>query len=206
MTVNIGQVREEVIGFRPVYTEQGNNTEIILATGMVLLDRRGLKSVLKVFAKNYAIDMKAQKAVIEKMMGRRGVMPFYINSGRVFVPFKMRQDAAGNDMVYGYVDVNFIEDIPDKAGKTCITRLKTGLTVELFSSAATARKSLYMGLDLMKWLGAGTQADQSEEAVVRAAKYIIYEFRDIGAKLDRLQELIAERSCNQYRFDKDNEN
>lgn len=192
MTISIEQVRERIIGLRPIYTDSGNATEIILASGEVFIDKRGIKAVQLAIAKSYAIDLKAQRLDINKRIKRLGVMPFYLKPDRIFIPFKMRRAVAERDMVYGYIDLDYIQDIADYSGKTCTVLLTTGQEVGVYSSSATAKNSMYMGRDLRKAVEAETNVDQTEDAIVQAARRLIYEIRDIGDKIDRLGEKIAE--------------
>jgi hypothetical protein len=192
VTISIERVREGIIGLRPIYTDSGNATEVILSSGEVFIDKRGIKAVQLAIARIYAIDLKAQRADINKRIRRLGVMPFYLKPDRVFVPFKMRQALADRDMVYGYIDLDYVKDIPDYPGRTCFVLLKTGQKIEVFSSSATAKNSLHLSQDLKNSLQDEVAVDRSEEVMVEAARRLIYELRDIAEKIDRLGEKIAE--------------
>ena len=80
----VEQWRDDVVGLRPVYEDIGNCTEILLRNGTVVRDRRVLNSVVKALAAAYAIDLKAQRRILREKITRQGVLPFYLEAGRVF--------------------------------------------------------------------------------------------------------------------------
>ncbi|NLX02293.1 MAG: hypothetical protein GXY40_07160 [Syntrophomonadaceae bacterium] len=187
----VEQVRDTVIGLRPVYTERGNATELWLASGETLMDRRGVKSTLMALARSYAVDLKAQRRQLEQLIQRNGVFPFYLGS-RVFVPIKMRQAITENDSVYGYLDSEYIMDIKGGKGRGCRLLLTTGDTIEAFSSRATALKSWYLGLNLHKELGTADDNDQDEQIIMQSVLTLCRNLKEMAQRLERIEEHIAE--------------
>lgn len=175
----INDYRDKVVGLRPVYTNCGNNTEILLDTGEVLLDKRGLKAVLRSLAQSYAIDLNAQRKNLEQQLSKKGNLPFYLNPSRIFVPLKMRRALADHDMVYGYVDVRYLVIAAEK-GKSCQAILSSGQVIEIFSNPDTANRCKDLGKALLDDLQ--KSADLDEEQAVATARFLIRTLKAIAAK------------------------
>ena len=197
----VEQVRDTVIGLRPVYTERGNATELWLASGELLVDRRGVKSTLMALARSYAVDLKAQRRQLEQLIQRSGVFPFYLGR-RVFVPIKMRQAITENDSVYGYLDSEYIMDIKGGKGRGCRLLLTTGDSIEAFSSRATALKSWYLGLNLHKELGTADDNNQDEQIIMQSVLTLCRSLKEMAQRLERIEEHIAEAG-SMYHSEKD---
>jgi len=197
----VEQVRDTVIGLRPVYTERGNATELWLASGELLVDRRGVKSTLMALARSYAVDLKAQRRQLEQLIQRSGVFPFYLGR-RVFVPIKMRQAITENDSVYGYLDSEYIMDIKGGKGRGCRLLLTTGDSIEAFSSRATALKSWYLGLNLQKELGTDDDNNQDEQIIMQSVLTLCRSLKEMAQRLERIEEHIAEAG-SMYHSEKD---
>lgn len=197
----VEQVRDTVIGLRPVYTERGNATELWLASGELLVDRRGVKSTLMALARSYAVDLKAQRRQLEQLIQRNGVFPFYLGR-RVFVPIKMRQAITENDSVYGYLDSEYIMDIKGGKGRGCRLLLTTGDSIEALSSRATALKSWYLGLNLQKELGKADDNNQDEQIIMQSVLTLCRSLKEMAQRLERIEEHIAEAGTA-YHSEKD---
>jgi hypothetical protein len=187
----VEQVRDVVIGLRPVYTDQGNDTELWLASGELLIDRRGVKSVLTALAKSHAIDLKAQRQQLRGLIQRNGVFPFYLGK-RVFVPIKMRKAITENDSVYGYLDTKYIMDIKGGKGRGCQILLTTGSSIEVFSSQKTAKQSLHLGSELQKELNTADDNDRFEEMIIEFASTLCHGLKEMLQRLERIEGQIAE--------------
>lgn len=187
----VEQLRDQVIGLRPVYTERGNATELWLVSGEILVDHRGVKSVITALARSYALDLKAQRKQLGQLLNRSMILPFYLGQ-RVFVPLKMRKALAGNDMVYGYFDGEYIEDIQGGKFRECRVLLKTGDELECFSSETTAKKSLHLGLDLQKALEGNNDDERDEQQVMEAVRALYRSFKEIMLRLQSIEGYIAE--------------
>ncbi|MEN6328393.1 MAG: hypothetical protein ABFD18_19565, partial [Syntrophomonas sp.] len=55
------QLRDNVIGFYPVYVDGGNSTRILLDSGVEVVDRRGIGSVRQALLRSYGLDPSAQR-------------------------------------------------------------------------------------------------------------------------------------------------
>ena len=133
----VEQLRDEVIGIRPVYSEIGNATDILLKDGRVVRDKRVLNSVVKALVASYAVDLKAQRRNLREKLGRKGVLPFYLGEGRVFVPLKMRQALTDGDSVYGYIDMSYMGQPQAGTGRECLIPLANGLELQVLSAQST---------------------------------------------------------------------
>jgi hypothetical protein len=185
-TGKVEQWRDDVIGLRPVYTDLGNATEVLLKDGEVVLDERGLKSVLTALGRAYAVDFKAQRMQVKELLQKQGTLPFYLGSERVFVPLKMRRAVTDNDQVYGYVDVRFMEEPYTGDNYQCLVRLKTGLELDILSSVITAAASRHTGLRLLEVLNVDSGRDSAEQQIVNSVLYFI---RCLNAIHQRLQSI-----------------
>jgi len=200
--VKIEKIRDDIIALRPVYTDTGNATEIWLASGEILLDDRGLKSVLGALARTYAIDLQAQRLGQEQNLHRSGVLPFHLGARRVFIPLKMRRAITENDMVYGYIDLHYLDEIHQGDARDCRVHLTTGQDMELLSSAATAFKSRHMGMMLLESLDSCTANEEEEREIINVVLSLIRCFKEIGSSLQRIEEQIAEANM-EYRVNDD---
>lgn len=175
--VRVDDYREKVVGLRPVYTNCGNNTEILLDSGEVLLDERGLKAVQRSLAQSYAIDLNAQRRNLEQRLNKKGVLPFYLSESRVFIALKMRRALADHDMVYGFVDVRYLK-IEAEKGKSCRALLTSGQAMEILSNPDTANRSKDLGKALLEELQ--KSADLDEEHAVATARFLIRTLKSIN--------------------------
>jgi len=168
--VRVEDYREKVVGLRPVYTDLGNSTELLMVSGEVLLDKRGLKTVVKSLAQSYAVDLNAQRRNLEQRLNKKGPMPFYLSGERIFVPLKMRRALTDHDLVNGYVDVRYLK-IEKEKGKSCRALLSSGQVLEIFSNTDTANKSKEQGKSLLEEMQ--TLTDLDEEQAVATARFLI---------------------------------
>lgn len=187
----VEQVRDTVMGLRPIYTEWGNVTELWLTSGDKLVDRRGVKSVVIALARSYALDLRAQRQQLGQFLQRSGVLPFYLGS-RVFVPLKMRKALTANDMVYGYLDSEYIVDIKGGKYRGCLAFLSTGDNLQILSSQATAYQSWSLGLSLRRNLQRDKAIHEDEELIAESVLILCRNLREIAKRLERIEEHIAE--------------
>ncbi|MDD3899101.1 MAG: hypothetical protein PHE82_09175 [Syntrophomonadaceae bacterium] len=185
------QVRDDMIGLRPVYSEIGNSTEVILDSGEVFLDKRGLNSVTKALARCYALDLKAQRQNIVQMgLGRRGILPFYIGNDRVFIALKMRNRVTGKDSVYGYVDVSYMGEPEEDDDKNCRVTLSNGVEIQVFSRRMSVISSLHMGKKLLGLLGHGKTELDTEGALVSSGRVIENFMYRVTRQLNNIESLL----------------
>lgn len=185
-TGKVEKWRDDVIGLRPVYTDRGNATEVLLKDGEVILDERGLKSVLAALGRAYAVDFKAQRVQLEELLQKQANLPFQLGPERVFVPLKMRRAVTDNDQVYGYVDVRFLDEPRAGDNGQCLVMLKTGLELEVLSSVSTAASSRHTGLRLLEILNADTGRKAEEQQIINSVLYFI---QCLNAMHDRLRSI-----------------
>lgn len=147
--VKVEQIRDEVIGLCPVYTDQGNATRVYTASGSVLVDGRTLNAALKALLHSYGLELRAQHRFIRERLGRKSVLPFYLPRGRVFIPLKMRKTIVDRDNVYGYIDIKQIMDVEVAGSANCSISLVNGLQAEILSGRKTVIQSQDMGKELL---------------------------------------------------------
>jgi hypothetical protein len=183
--VKIDTIRDEVIGLRPIYCEHGDITELYTNKGEVRLDRRSIRSVRKAFLRSYAIDLAAQVEMVKIWTGRAGAVPFYINNHRVFVALKMRKAISSNDVSYGYLDVNYIEDVIGES-ESLMLKLIDGTCLPLCCTYNTAARTLFLGQQLLARLE--DENDNNDEAIIQAAfKIVISRFRKLEDLLLKIE-------------------
>jgi len=169
MNMKIEAIREGIAVLKPLYNDQGDICEIITESGESFHDRRSIKSVRRALARNQALDFAAQGAIVSRMLGRGGILPFYLDNSRIYVPFNMRKPLAANDYCYGYVRLDQITDI-EKCQDIPHIRLSNGRLLQLNSTLSGARQNLEMGRRLAGMLGS---AADEEELLLQAVKVIL---------------------------------
>jgi len=186
--VKIEQVREDVVGLRPEYTDTGDATEIITASGEVLQDRRGIRSVQKALFRSYMLDPRAQRDFIREKLGRQLVLPFYLGPERVFVPVKMRRPRAQNDTVYGYIDLKYIRDIMKTEGRGCRLLLTNGLELDIFSTRETMTEIKECGARLAAVLqGEKDESRAFPDMVAEAARTLVTVLWNMNRHLQEIE-------------------
>ncbi len=185
----VEQLRDEVIGIRPVYSETGNATDIILKDGRVVRDRRVLNSVVKALVASYAVDLKAQRRNLREKLGRKGVLPFYLGEGRVFVPLKMRQALTDGDSVYGYIDMAYMGQPQAGTGRECLIPLANGLELQVLSAQSTVLGVQYTGQAALSALQPDKgDGDAREVQVMEAARILAATLAGILGQLTRIEQ------------------
>ena len=191
MKVKLESVKDEIIGLRPVYTDQGNATMVYLRRGEAV-DSRGMRAIKTALARIYAIDLAAQCSQVEMRLHRQGTMPFYLGPERVFVPLKMRRALADKDAVYGYVDVRCMGEVVDGGKRTCRLYLQDGREIEILSHRSTVEQCRVMGRNLLDMLRGERQIDPGEELVVGAVVHFHRKLKVLERRLIHIEEMIAE--------------
>lgn len=169
MGFKIEKLRQPIAVMRPVYTQNGDACEVITDNGESHFDLRSIKSVKRALARSYALDLKANNVMVSEMLGQGGVLPFYLDKGKIYTPFKMRRPLASGDYCYGYVRQDQVDDIIIQTSTPYIS-LKNGSVLELFSSLAAARHNLEAGRRLSLLLA--PPADE-EQMVIEAIKTVL---------------------------------
>lgn len=191
--LKVEQLRDDVAGLRPVYSEGADATEIICTDGKVITDHRRVKTVVKALLHCYAIDLTAQRQIIREGVQRQSVLPFYLPGGRVFVPLKMRQAICNNDQVYGYVDLNYLGNFDSLGRNRCSVPLANGLELEILSSKTTALESEATGRRLIQFLNeAEKKPAQEAEAILESGRQVGHFFYSIKKQLDRIEQRLME--------------
>ena len=189
MFVKIDTIRDEVIGLRPMYCEHGDITELYTVSGEVRLDRRSIRSVRKAFLRSYAIDTAAQAEMVKTWIGRAGAVPFYIDNRRMFVALKMRKAISSNDVTYGYLDINFIENVISES-ETLTVKLIEGTCLPLYCTYNTAVQTIYQGRQLLASLENNISND--EEIIIQAVQILVSRLKELEKLLSKFNLLNKE--------------
>jgi hypothetical protein len=170
----VEQLRDKVIGLCPVYLDGGNSTKVLLDDGQMVFDRRVLLSTQLALFHSYGLDFSAQKDYLKERLTRQGVLPFYLNNRRVFVPLKMRKPKASRDAVYGYIDINYLDsNVESLSANTCQVSLLTGSKVTILSNKDTVIKSLHVGQEVLTLLQQDQLAVDEETRIAEAIRTLV---------------------------------
>lgn len=169
MSFKIEKLSQPIAVIRPVYTQNGDGCEVITDNGESHYDLRSIKSVKKALARSYALDLKASNVMVSEMLGQGGILPFYLDKGKIYTPFKMRRPLAQGDYCYGYVRQDQVDDIKILKSTPCIS-LQNGRVLELFSSLAAARHNLEAGRRLSQLLAPPVD---EEQILIEAIKTVL---------------------------------
>jgi len=186
--MKVEQVRDNVIGMRPVYHEGGNATEVFLDSGEMVLDKRATASVVRALARCYAIDLVAQRKLLKNSLNRKAVFPFYLDEKRVFVPLKMRTGVTASDSIYGYVDVLYMDEVKVVEQKICEVTLVNGMELAVFSSRNTVIQNEHVGREVLALLQDGQDDDNSDEVrIVESVRSLVRTLGNMARQLERIE-------------------
>lgn len=180
--MQLDQIKDSIIVLRPAYGPEGDSTELWTWEGKSV-DRRSVRSLKKALARLYAVDLAAQGEQVAKLIDRQTVLPFYLQPDRIFIPLKMRTPICANDRCCGYVDVNFVETIGRKSGRTQLV-LKDGRTLDLFCTAATAAHTICLGQKLNSALQ-NRPNQNDEDVIVQAALLVLKRMQQLDQILNK---------------------
>jgi len=185
-------VREDIIGLRPIYNGTGNATVILLRSGELEV-RNGINSVMAALVRSYAIDLKAQRQQLASLLQRQQRLPFYLSHNRVFIPLKMRRPAAPKDIVYGYLDINYLDRVEVVGEGQCEMRLTDQRRISVLSHRATVELAQTMGRNLQSHLDSSSQKNSGSILVAEAASCVYDKLHSIYSKLEHIEHIIDPR-------------
>ena len=183
----VEHLKDLVIGLRPVYSDIGNCTELLLKNGEVVLDQRILNSVMRALAASYAVDLKAQRHILQAKISRKGMLPFYLGDGRVFIPLKMRHALTEKDAVYGYIDLAYMGEPQQGVGRGCLIELCNGLQLQVMSPPVTVHGARYFGLAALDLLQPFKDEAALEAMVMQTIRIIIDAISRRVQQIDRIE-------------------
>lgn len=181
----IEDLKEQIILFRPVYSDDGNTTELLFMAGEQMdkaMDRRNIFSVRQSLVRSYNLDLSAQSKELEQKFNRRYLLPFYLPDGRVFVPLKMRRPQVIGDNTYGYVDLTYIKYVRKVNGQTML-KLTVGEEIRLCSTSAATYSSISLAKDTLEYLTSRVHNEQ--EQILGALGILINKLYRIEKILDK---------------------
>lgn len=186
--VKVEDLRDRVIGLRPVYFEGGNSTELLLDSAEVLLDKRISSSVVYALARSYAIDFSAQRKLLKDRLNRKAVLPFYLDEKRIFVPLKMRTGLTPRDTIYGYVNVLYLDEIIAVGKKTCEVKLVNGMNLNVLSSRNTVVLSEHVGREVLALLQDGQDDNNDEAQIIESVRSLLRILVNMARQIERIEQ------------------
>lgn len=186
--IRVEDLRDSVIGLRPVYFEGGNSTEILVDSGEVFLDKRISSSVIRALARSYAIDLTAQREMLKERLSRKAVLPFYLNEKRVFVPLKMRTGLTPGDSIYGYLDVLYMDEIIVAGNKICEVKLLNDMVLTVLSSRNTIVQSEHVGREVLALLQDGQDDSSDETQIIESVRSVLRTLGNMARQIERIEE------------------
>ncbi len=118
---------------------RGGATDIAFVDKSIKTEYRTIKTVVKNIFFKSRVDRLAMKTIGCEITGRKNLVPLFVNSGILLVPFKMRKPLVRGDACYGYANYFAIEEI-NEDGSCCLVRFFNGLTIPVLGSAESVRK------------------------------------------------------------------
>jgi hypothetical protein len=142
-----GQLRTimgEVAALRPVYTNTGDSTEIILINGNVVPDPRSIRSIYRILARFYAVDLVAARQHYRKLLGQANGIPLPFSAQLVFCPLKMRVPRCPGDFTLGYVSYRQVAEVKDfrQGDYRCQVVLQNGIRLFSLNRVAFLQKQM----------------------------------------------------------------
>ncbi len=188
--MKIEQVHNVVIGLRPIYSDIGDVTEIITASGDIYQDSRKLRTVRKTLARSYGIDLAGQAEMIAAEINKQAIMPFFIESQRVFIPLKMRTPVSANDSAYGYIDVRYIIKVePVEEENQCLVHLSNELKIPVLNSQAVVLNNQHVGQVLLLRNHQELDSESKEEQLLmESARILIKTVKGIRIHLNKTED------------------
>lgn len=108
-------VNDNIIALIPVYVDmKGNSTKIITRKSPDIYIYKTLRTVLKIFAKYFTIDLNASRKYYGELINTTNVVPIPFNNDNILIPTKFRKPIAKNDGSFGYINLNYVENIEER--------------------------------------------------------------------------------------------
>ena len=182
----IEDVKDQVILFRPVYSDEGSITEIFMIDDKGMqktFDRRNIISVRQAFARCFALDLSAQAKDLQQKLNRKFPLPFYLPDSRVFIPLKMRKPLIIKDSTYGYVNISYIKSVR-KINHEVVLTLTTNDKIPLYNTSSAAYNIINLGKGITDLVN--NQMQNEQERILDA----------LGILIDKLYRI--EKILNKY--------
>ncbi len=138
-------VEEGLLALVPVYADGGNACRIYTGCGDYL-DAHSLQWLLSRVAAYHGTGVKLLHQVYGPVLGRRNTIPLPLSREVLLLPLKMREARVAGDTTIGYVNGHRVTRVePAPAPYRSTLHLREGLTLESFTTPATARERLLQG-------------------------------------------------------------
>ncbi len=138
-------VKDEVMAILPLYIdEKGNSTKIITKRKSNIYIYKRLKTVLKMFARYFILDLKACRKMCGKYINMSNIVPIPFTDDDIFVPIKSRKPISRNDGSFGYFNIKYYDTIKRENDKIYIV-LDNNIKIESYQSYKTTVKHINNG-------------------------------------------------------------
>mgnify|MGYP000895445898 CR=1 FL=1 len=139
-------VEEEIMAFVPEYVDMlGNSTIVYTYKGGKKVVNKSIKTYINSLGKYFMLDLKELKKYYGNILGVSKTVPIPFAQNYVFIPFKTRVPLCKNDGAYGYVNIDYIENVAEVKGHVVIC-LKSSWEICSLSSKKSVEKYLKQGL------------------------------------------------------------
>jgi hypothetical protein len=108
---SLDKIVSQIIAFIPVYTDQGDSTELWLQGGGRQIEVRSIRSCLREFWRHYSFDWQSYRRQYAVELNRRNLLPWPADVWRTFTPAKLRLPEIPRDPAYGYFAVEQIQAV-----------------------------------------------------------------------------------------------
>lgn len=127
----------EIMALSPKYVnERGNCTLVYLKNKEPFIIERTIKSVIRIIAKHYMIDLNEVKKRYRPLVSSPNLVPIPFSKNDIFIPFKTRVPICKNDGALSYINMRYIKNIRDN-GEFRIINLNNEQYIECLSSLST---------------------------------------------------------------------
>ncbi|QXM05364.1 competence protein ComK [Crassaminicella indica] len=126
----------------PIYQlNMGNVTKLITEDGRSFIDKRTMKTVLKIIARYYTIHIEACREKYGQVLHQRLSVPILFHQRLLLIPFKMRKPKFVKDGAKGYINLYDIEKVTEKE-KYVMIQLKNGVEIAVLNKMKTVQDQI----------------------------------------------------------------
>ena len=156
-----GIALEDIVAIVPKYIDlRGNCTIAYDQEGQPYEIYRTVSTVLNWLAEYYLVDLRAARGFSANILAIRNLPPIPFNMENVFVPVKVRKPLFRNDGSFGYVNIEYVEDIVEE--DATYINLNNGVSIRCLCSLPTVSRHIRNG-HIIKKFWEGRSPVQTEE-------------------------------------------
>lgn len=125
--INFEQIWPGLLCLLPVYTREGNGTEILLEHREPLYSRYKTKTLVRQLARYFMVDMKEAQRKYAAICGRSYAVPLPLRPDFILVPVRARSALVKDDGTRAYVVQSKIAEVITAAGDNREQQTRTRL-------------------------------------------------------------------------------